>query len=149
MIGLQSLADESFVGHSVFGSTYLEADDMRWFPPLGPHALSSTYPFEDKQLVLLNRVFPLRLERAAPIEAVALATVSDRHRTEIRPATKAEALLALAPSSLLVGTIAPSKRGFDKLVRLVEQVDCYRLELGRDREEIPDRIEELLLAATS
>jgi len=149
LIGLQCLGDDSFVGHSVYGSTYLEASDLQRFPPLGPHSLSSSYSFEDKQLVLLSQVFPLRLECSAPIKAVALAAVADRQHTQIRPATKAEALLALAPSSLIVGNISSGRRGFDKLARLVAQVPCYWLELGRDRTEIPGRVEELLSAALS
>lgn len=149
LIGLQSLADGSFVGHSIYGSIYLEADDLGQFPPLRPHAMKGSYPYEDKHLVLLSQVFPSRLERVTTISAVALARIVDNRHSQIRPASKGEALLALAPSSLLVGRISSGVHGFSKLVQLVEHVPCYWLELGRDLNEIPYRVEELLSKVAS
>jgi len=145
--GLQLLADGSFVGHSLFCSTMLEANAIGRFAELAPYVLPSRYALQRKQLVLLSQVFPRRLLRSAPIKAVALATVTDRRQTQIRPATKGEALLALAPSSLMTGIESSGASGFDRLARLVDQVDCYWLDLGSDTGSIPRRVEEILTKA--
>lgn len=144
LVGLQSLADGSFVGHSLYNSTYVERDHLLRLPDLEPHAIEGRYPFEDKSLVLLSQVYSQRLERASPIKAVAIARVAEGRHSRIRPASKGESLLALAPSSLLVGHVSAGVQGFKMLVRLVEELPCYWFELGRDLTEIPDRVRELL-----
>ena len=142
--GLQMLPDGSFVGHSLFASTMLETSAVRRFADLAPHVLPNRYAFQRKHLVLLSRVFPRRLLRSVPIRALALATVTDRRQTQLRPATKGEALLALAPSSLMIGIESSGASGFHKLARLVDQVDCYWLDLGSDTGSIPRCVEEIL-----
>jgi hypothetical protein len=143
-IGLQACQDGSFVGHSLYNSTWLEPDHMTRFPFLPPHAIHGKDPSEDKALVLLSRVFPKRLARSVPIRVLALPRVSQAGATRSRPASKAEALLTLSPTSLFALPFRPGARGFQRLARLVEQVPCYWLELGRDLTEIPKRVAELL-----
>ena len=144
-VGLQDAGDGSFVGHSLYGSAFLNTHHMARFPALAPHAIGGP-PADEKSLVLLSHVFPDRLRRAVAIRAVALPRVVDRDDSTVRPATRGQALLALAPSSLV--TIPGSRpRGIDKLAGLVEQVPCYWLDLGSDLASLPDRLEELLREA--
>jgi len=146
-VGLQRLKDGSFVGHSLYNSVFLETDDLARFPDLIPHAIKGRFPYEGKSLILLSQVFPKRLERSVPIKALALPRIVDSPRSRIRPASKGEALLAVGPSSLFMA-LSPEDCGFERLVQLVEHVPSYWLELGRDRSEIPRRVEELLAGAT-
>jgi hypothetical protein len=147
-IGLQALSEGSFVGHSLYSSTWLEPQHMSRFPSLPPHAIHGTLPGEEKSLVLLSNVRPKRLARAAPIRVLALPRIVDADATRFRPASKAETLLALIPTSLFVLNPRPGARGFQRLAQLIEHVPSYWLELGRDLSEIPRRIEELLAEAT-
>ena len=103
---------------------------------------------EDKFLVLLSQVYPERLRRVAEIRAVALPRVVHSGKCRIRPASKAETLLALAPSSLIVPQLSPGMQGFQKLVSLVEHVPSYWLELGPELSEIPHCVAEVFESAT-
>ena len=102
---------------------------------------------EDKFLILLSQVYPERLRRDTEITAVALPRVVQADKSRIRPASKAETLLALAPSSLIMPQLSAGMQGFQKLVTLVEHVPCYWLELGRELSEIPHRVDELIESA--
>ncbi len=144
-VGLELAEDGAYDGHSLFCSTHLEPDHLQRFPYLVPHAVPGRLPREDKSLVLLSNVLPEGLSRKARIRAVALPRVVDADRPRLRPASTIEALLRLAPSSLILlpyaGTFATE---FEKLSVFLESIPTYWLELGREMEEIPERIAELL-----
>jgi hypothetical protein len=144
-VGLELTDDGAYDGHSLFCSTHLEPGHLQRFPYLVPHAVPGRLPREDKSLVLLSNVLPEGLSRKARIRAVALPRVVDIDRPRLRPASTIEALLRLAPSSLILlpyaGTFATE---FEKLSVFLENIPTYWLELGREMEEIPDRIDELL-----
>jgi len=148
LIGLQLSPERGFVGHSLYNSTFVEPDHLKRFALFDRHAITGRYPFEKKRLVLLSQIASLKFERSCRIEAIVLPRVLHAPTSLLRPASKGEALLALAPSSLLVGERSYGLEGFDKLSRLVQQVPCYRLELGGALDEIPRVLEGLLSEAT-
>lgn len=148
-IGLQASPDGTFIGHSIYNSTWLEPDHMANFPLLSPHAIYGRHPGEDKCLVLLSHLFPKQLSPGAQIRVLALPRIADASTTRFFPASRADALLQLAPSSLLALAPRPGARGFQILTQLVKSVPSYRLELGRDLTEIPRRVQDLLTEVTS
>jgi hypothetical protein len=119
------------------------ADHLVRFPRLIPHAVYARRPDQEKSLVFLSDVFPDRLDTVAPIRALALPRVNGVSSPRLRRASRAEALFALAPKSLI---LLPSSgvKGLENLVRLAERVPCFWLELGQDMSEVPDRVEELI-----
>lgn len=148
-VGLRALPEGGYEGHSLFCSTHLEPDHLEKFPYLRPHAIPGRLPREDKSLVLLSDVLPDGLSRKARIRAVALPVVVDALTPRIRPATTVEALLRLAPSSLILLPYAGVAAGeFEKLSAFLESIPTYWLELGRSMDEIPLRIGEILEAHT-
>jgi hypothetical protein len=143
-IGLQASPDSTFMGHSIYNSTWLEPDHMAHFPLLSPHAIYGRHPGEDKCLILLSHLFPKQLSPGAQIRVLALPRIADASTTRFFPASRGDALLQLAPSSLLALAPRPGVRGFQILTQLVKSVPSYRLELGRDLTEIPRRVKDLL-----
>lgn len=141
-IGVQQDA-EGFSGHSLFGSTYVDAENLRRFPILDAHAIHGTGPGEDKSVVLLPEVMPERLAASARIRAVLLPEVTGQEQTSIEAASRGYALRRAAPSSILQ-LLAPDGAALQRISALIEGVPCYRVGLGRDREKIPARIQELL-----
>lgn len=99
-IGLQEQSDGSFLGYSLYNSSLLEPDHLMRFPRLVPYAIDSGFSEDPKSLILISHVFPKRLQRFVRICAIVLPRVMGAARPQIRPASKGEALLALAPSSL-------------------------------------------------
>ena len=110
---------------------------------LASHALSGVISWERKRLVHLADLFGGRLARSAPIRLVALPRVAGP-TTRTRPATKAEALLAMAPTSVFELTPRVGAAGVQRLAALVSRLPACWLELGEDLPEIPQRLEALL-----
>lgn len=143
-VGLEERADGSFVGHSVFGSTRVEPDHLTNFPQLIPYAIPSPEWYETKSLILVAEAMPLRVKPSVPIRAIALPMIVDAPRGRILPASRAEALRALAPSTLMQMPFGATPNRFTKLSRLAMSVPAFRLELGRDIGGIAPRVRELL-----
>ena len=144
LVGLEITSDGDFVGHSLYNSTFMEPDHLKRFTQLEPYAISGRYWFEKKHLVLLSQISSLRFARSCRIHSIVLPRVLHRPSSVLRRASKGETLMALAPSSLLVGERSYAMEGFNTLARLVQQVPCYWLELGGALEEIPGVLEGLL-----
>jgi hypothetical protein len=108
-----------------------------------PYIINGRPPHEEKSVIILSKVFPDRLESLAHIRVLALLRVVGKGGPTIRAATKAEALLALGPSSLLQ---IPSRGmiAFEKVIEVVEQVPSYWLEVGDDLESIAHCVQRLL-----
>jgi hypothetical protein len=145
-IGLEEAADGSFIGHGLYGSCLVTPKHLTRFADLAPYAGAANHSFEDKSVVYLSHIYPERIEQRVTIGVVALPRVVGRGETSFRPASQAEALLALAPSSVMFLPGA-SARSLDKLGKLVECVPCYWLELGRDVDRIPDAVRRMMAAA--
>lgn len=146
-MGLQEQSNGSFLGHSLYNSSLLESVHLARFPQLAAHAIHGESPRHTKSLVLVSHVFPQRPDRVARIRAIALPRVVASGRSQFRSASKGEALLTLAPSSLRL-QISPGMRRLDELARLVDRIPCYWLELGEALDEIPLCVERLLAEAT-
>ncbi|HYC53551.1 MAG TPA: hypothetical protein VEL28_01230 [Candidatus Binatia bacterium] len=132
-----------FLGHSLFGSTYVEPDHLQRFPLLHPHAVHGSLPGEDKSVVLLSRILPERLCASAAIAAVLLPEVTGQAVTRIEPASRGYALRRAAPSSILQ-LLAPEAQSLHRIAALVAAVPCFKVMLGRDMDCIAARVEELL-----
>jgi len=149
LVGLELSADGSFVGHSLYNSTFMEPDHLKRFSQLEGHAIRGKYSFEKKHLVLLSQIASLRFARSCRIHSIVLPRVLHRPASILRRASKGETLMALAPSSLLMGERSHGHQGLEKLAQLVEQVPCYRLELGGPLDEIPRVLDGLFSEVSS
>jgi hypothetical protein len=142
-IGLEMSADGSFRGHSLYSATWLMSDHLMRFPRLIPYAIFPERPERDKTLVLLSQVFPQQLLRSATICALVLPRITANPTAQIRPASKAEALFALAPTSILLRPRAGAAT-LNKLACLAERVPCYWLDLGRNLSETHVRLAQVM-----
>lgn len=148
-VGVERTPD-GYVGHSMYSSTHLEPHHIERFPWLQPHAIPGSLPGEDKSLVLLADAKPDGLSAQASIRALALPCVVDAEATRVRPASRLEALLRLAPSTLLqLPHACATPDGLGRLGDMVETIPTFWLELGRDMERIPDRVARLLTEVNS
>jgi hypothetical protein len=149
-VGLESVdGGESHVGHSLYSSTHLEPEHLRLFPTLRGAAIPGKPPREDKSLIFLSQIAAARLDSSTAISAIALPRVVQGETTKWRRAAKTDAVLRLAPSSMMMIPHTGMAEGLHVLSRLAERVPAYWLELGRDLSEIPPRVEDLLSHAAS
>jgi hypothetical protein len=144
-VGLEECADGSFLGHSLYNSVFVKTTHLARFEELFAYACKGRLPHEEKSVIVLSQLFPERLQKSVPIRALAFPQIGNVERTEFRPASKGEALLALGPSSLLqIPNRRLGKQVFGRLAELVARVPCYCLRLGRDLRSIPTCVDDLL-----
>jgi len=129
--------------HSIYNSAKLEAHQIKNFPHLLPLVTNDDMPLSEKRMVYLHRHLPERILHRMPLRAIFLPKISGRKETSLRPASQAQTLQALAPSTLfqLAGAGVVE---FKKMGEFVRRLPSYWLELGEDLKQIPHAIETYL-----
>ncbi len=147
-IGLPAASGETFRGYSFYNSTWLDPEHIGRLAWLEPYSIRGT-PEEDKLLVILDGKFDDRLAESAEIRALVLPRVTGLRDTTFRRASSAQAVLRLAPSSILQLPFISSDRALDRMTELATCVPTYWLELGTDLEQIPAGVEGIIEQAGS
>lgn len=140
-VGLAS-SEEVPVGHSLYSAVQLEPE---WLARLGsfpPRALEWESAGE-KVGLFLSEVIAERLRRSAPIRAIVLPRLDPNRRAGVVPATKAEALMTIAPSTLFQ-PLGAGSAGLSAVRRLVERVPSYWLDSGEDTSSVPESVRRVL-----
>src|SRR5262249_31012879 len=129
--------------HSIYGSAKTTADALARLPFLGSLVSNPRRPAHEKALHFLHERFAARLLPSFPLKAVLVPRVAAGAPAALKPVPAAEALLALAPSTILQlpGAGADALRAIGDVVR---RVPCYRLDLGLDLARVPSMIAGLL-----
>jgi hypothetical protein len=146
-VGLEAVGNGRFRGHSLYGAALTTLGHMQRFPALAAVSAKGNHPHEEKSIAWLSQLPDARFLSTTSIDAIVLPKVTlGAEDTVFEPASPREALLALAPSSVLY---LPAARpgAMDRLAALVESVPSFRLLLGRDVSRIPGRVQELLASA--
>jgi hypothetical protein len=131
-----------FVGHGLYASCLLNVHHIKRFPDLQRLGHAPNYAHEEKCVLYLTEAFADCLQTRSGIDAIALPRVVDSELTTFRPATRAETLRAIAPTSVMQ-LPRPNRAAFDRLVELVQAVPSYWLELGRRIDLIPGAVRAL------
>ncbi len=144
-VGLEDQNDGTFRGFSLYNSAHVDSEHLKRFPALATRAIRVSP--ESKSLVLIPQVFPDRIASAAPMRLLVLPRVTDNSDARVRGATKGQALMRLAPSSLLWLPHA-REAGMDLMARFVEAVPCRWIDLGRNLDSIAPQIDRALREVT-
>lgn len=128
--------------HCLYNVAKLEADNLARFPQWKPLVGNRASMPEQKGQLSIHQHRPERLLHQFPLRAIGLPRFCGQVSTSYRSATPAEALLALAPSTMALLGARPET--FQKLSRLVEQYPLYWLETGTDLPQIPATVQALL-----
>jgi len=129
---------------ALYSSGKLHRHMLPRFPRLAALA-ADPYPEDPstKPVIFLRQEHGYAMTSQRPLRALIVPVVTGRPDTTFEPTSAAQALLALAPSTLYqlpnVGDGA-----FQSQARLVRALPCYRLNLGTRFETIPPAIRALL-----
>jgi GT2 family glycosyltransferase len=145
-VGLEERKEGAFRGCSLYSSAHVDCEHLKRFPALAAHEIRVSP--ESKSFVLVPQVFPDRTAATAPMRLLMLPRVSNDLDTRVGPATKGQALMRLAPSSLLWLPHA-REAGMDLMARFVEAVPCRWIDLGRNLDTIAPQVERALLEVTA
>jgi hypothetical protein len=128
---------------NLFNSARLWDDMLQRFPELQSTLTNSNAGANQKaDLRLADRV-PLQDFVGFPLRAILLPKVTGSPDSTIRPTTPAQAMIALAPTTMLMPH-ADASRVFQRIVEVVNALPAFRLDLGTDIDLIPPAIESLL-----
>ncbi len=98
---------------------------------------------DEKPMLFMHEAAPERVLCSFPLRALVLPVVALRRSTRIVPATAAELLRALAPSSILLFPLAGAI-AFRRMAALCRAVPCLRAELSEDPRDIAGAFTRLL-----
>jgi hypothetical protein len=144
-VGLERRAEGAFIGHSLYSTARVDSGHLARLPALVPFAIAPDAQGE-KHVLPLGEFRHERLARCATIRALVLPRVVEVRAGPLRRASKGEALRRLAPSSLHLSPES-RRRGFDRLVELIERVPAYAIELGSDLHAISPSVRLVLAEA--
>ncbi len=130
---------------SVYCTAKLDPTQAARFPELQP-ALRGGSPPGEKVLAFMHEFMPERVTAGFPIRAVVAPRVSGLPTTTVQRLRPAEALAALAPSTLLHLPL-PDPTAFAAMAEAVRRVPSFRLELGTNLSTIPPAVDEVLESA--
>jgi hypothetical protein len=128
----------------LYGTAKIDEDGLARLPGLASARSSLDAEDRAKAVLDLGRHRPHLLRRAIPVAAIVLPRVRPG-RTRLRPAGPAEALRALAPSTILQHS-HESAGGLAVMAELVRRLPSFTLDLGDDLTAVPQAIMELFEA---
>jgi hypothetical protein len=131
--------DRPFV-HSLYSSAKLEWRHLDRHPELFRAANGRG---DAKALAFLADDVPEQLVAGFEALAIVLPRVGDRDDTRVVATSAADALLRLAPSTILQ-TPGRSQSDLGSMARLVEVLPAFRLELGTDLRTIPEALDAVI-----
>lgn len=135
---------EQLVVHSLYNVAKLTPDTIGRFPQLEPLVANPGADPDQKAQVFLHQHYPDVVTAGFPLRAILLPRFTGGTDTTYQSATAADALRALAPSTLAL--LKADGRTFQKMTRLVRQLPAFWLDTGTDLPQIPATILALLSA---
>ena len=133
---------EPFV-HSLYSSGKVNASNIGRFNSLRSALSNADKLDQEKALFFLHTDFKHKISRGFPLKAILVPRVTGRRETSLSAISAAQALRALAPSTIF--QLPGGGEGAFKLIaRVTRKLPCYSLELGTDIPRIPAVILDLL-----
>jgi hypothetical protein len=144
--GLRCLGDDTcLIGserpptlHSLYRSVQADPDTLEAAPSLEPSSLAPRPGGKAVGFLEEGAILP-----AAPLRAVAIAQIAAGPGSRLRPASPAEALAAIAPTTIL-RMPGPGQTTLTRLAGVLEGTPCHRLEFGSDRDGAAEVVRGLL-----
>jgi predicted O-methyltransferase YrrM len=128
--------------HCLYSTAKLDAGSLERLPGLRAAISDFRRGEEEKTVLDLHRHRPAQLRASLPVDAIVLPSIGTGERPTLRRTSAADALRAVAPSTLLQLPRA-GRSDMDAMVALVRGTPAWRLELGSDMTAVPDLIAEV------
>ncbi len=119
---------------AIYDTIKLDAKGSAWFPRLAQLAPDQSFCPSEKRRIHLSPTYPNQFVKSLPISAILLPRVAHLSKTQIMPATSADAFRALVPSTtcLIRGGEATTIK---KASAFLRKLPTYQCNLGNDPNE--------------
>lgn len=128
---------------SIYSTGKKNADDLERLPFISRAISNRDRLDSEKAVYFLNDYFPEKIIKSFPLRALFIPRITGKPNTTLTPTSVATGLSALVPSTLLQLSGA-GKEACQIMKNVVNQLNCYYLEVGTDIEQIPQVIFEFL-----
>jgi hypothetical protein len=135
--------DPPYIVHSLYNTGKCDAASLNRLPDLIRLVNDSPADSKEKALIFLHRHFPSLIVPSLPIRAIVLPKIHNGPSCAVTRASPAEALMALAPSTLFQLANAGSG-AFQALAKLAKEVPSFTLHLEDDMKKNVEAINEIL-----
>lgn len=133
---------ENCIGYSLYNIGKLEAHNVFRFPEFKKFIVNEHALDTEKGRLFVSDFYPEKIIKQFTIKAILLPKYTGLTETTIKHASKADAMKAMAPSSIwLLRTDAEMVK---KIASLIRKLPCYWLYTGTNLQQIPLKIEELI-----
>lgn len=139
LLGLEPVS----VVHSLYNSAKLNSDHAQRFPALLPKVANPERLADEKALLFVNEHYPAKVATRLPVRAILLPRVTGLQDTQFKRVSVANALAALAPSTIFQLPRAGNE-ALKFLATFARHLPCFSLEVGIKLSTIPPVIEALL-----
>jgi hypothetical protein len=143
-VGLPPAANGRQTAYSFYTSLWLEEEHSKKFQWLLANRIEAQLCGDEKLPFGVAETFPGSMATQCTVRAVVLPKVVDISHSRLRPATAAEALLKLAPSSVLQLPFIQPAIALERIAALLRSVPSFWLDLGSDFDSIPLCVTEAL-----
>jgi hypothetical protein len=156
MAGFQFLADDyvalaergdEHIAYSLYASLWLEDQHSRQFTSLSEHHMQVPWQTRLKIPFALGDAYPQQMVSSCVVRALVLPRVTPGERSRLSRATPREALLKMAPSSVVQLPFIDPVESLRRMAELVRTVPAFWLDAGTDLASIPDCLDEALRLA--
>ena len=130
--------------HSVYCSAKIDREGLQRVPDLASVVENKERLHEEKALLFLNRHWPKKISKGFPIRALLVPRITNGEKTRLIPASPRTGLMALAPSTMFQLRGA-SQGDLTFMATLTRRIPSFFLELGKDTNNIPDIILDVLV----
>lgn len=145
--GLPAARGTAYRGYSLYASLWLEESHSKRFASIQQHRIEGEMIGEIKLPFALHEACPGRMAVSCGIRAIVLPRIEHREKSELRAATATEAMLKLAPSSVLQLPFIDASSSLQRIAQLIRGVPCFWLDLGTDLAGIAPCVDQALRIA--
>jgi hypothetical protein len=136
-------ADPEPYAYSVYNTAKLHSDTVRQISSVKPAVSARRFDDTDKAVLFLYPHFAGKIITGFPLRAILIPVITGSRITTVTGASSGEALKALALSTMSQLAYA-GQSSLSIMQKIVKEVPCYHLHLGRDLAAIPGVIAELV-----
>lgn len=138
--------DESVHSYSLYNSAKVTREGLELFPELAPGVWNPNFGENEKAVMFMSQIFPNQVKQELPLKAILIPRIKGGETKLVR-ASKIEALVAIAPTTLLQLPLAETNK-IAAFKEIIQKIPCFFLDLGPDVRNVPHVIKEFLQSNT-
>ena len=124
--------------HALYSTAKVDRASLGRHPSLAAYFRNIDRP-DEKPMLFVHQFAPDRLLSQFPLQALVVPNVAGATRTSFEPMAAADALRAIAPSSILLFPLA-GRIAFARIAALCRAFPAYRMNLSPDAGEVADAL---------